>query len=326
LRIGLIGIGRWGENHLRTLLEIGGVEVSVYDTDDSRISDILERYDVNLVSSFEDILDNDGVIIATPAFLHYKHARRCLEAGCSVLVEKPLTLDSKEARQLVEIADKNKSVFGVGHLLLYHPAIIKMKEIMADYGDILYSKTRRVNLGIIREIENVLYSFGSHDISILLYLMGKMPDYVSCVGDAIIQNNIEDIVFLHLDFGGIPSYSHITWLSVEKRQEVVIYAEKGIIWHSDTDDIKLKVLRPEEGRYEGHEWMKICRLSDLDVLPVEIEDASPLRAQLEAFIYAIETKKPMINDGREGLSVLSVLEGAMNSMKMGGPRVEIEKL
>lgn len=319
----MIGIGRWGENHLKTLLDIGGIDVSVYDTDESRISDILERYDVKLVSSFDDILDNDGIIIATPAFLHYKHAKKCLSAGCSVLVEKPLSLNSREAREIVELANKKGLILAVGHLLLYHPAITKMKEIMVSYGDILYLMTRRVNLGIVRDVENVLYSLGSHDVSILIYLMGRMPDSISCVGDALIQKDIEDIVFLHLDFGGTPSYSHITWLSVEKRQEVVIYAEKGIIWHSDTDADKLRVLLPKKGRFEDDEWMKTSRLSDLEVMPIEIENTSPLRAQLEAFIDAIKTKKPMINDGRKGLSVLMVLEGARKSMRSGGERVSI---
>ncbi|MGQ9706491.1 MAG: Gfo/Idh/MocA family protein [bacterium] len=324
MRIGLLGVGRWGENHLRTLLGIDGIEVVVYDNDESKISEINERYNVHLVNSFDDVLDCDGVIIATPAFLHFKHAKECLLAGCSVLAEKPITLKSNEARELVELAEKKGLILGVGHLLLYHPAVMKMKELMADYGDILYLMTKRINLGVVREVENVLYSFGSHDISILLYLMERMPDSISCVGNTLIQKDIEDIIFLHLDFGGTPSHSHITWLSAEKRQEIVIYAERGIIWHSDTDIDKLRIMKPKKGKFEDYEWMKRCRLSDLDIIPVNIENISPLRAQLEAFIDAIATKKPIINDGREGLSVLLVLESAMESMRRYGEWVKVK--
>lgn len=324
MKIGLIGVGRWGENHLRTLLDIGNVEVVVYDTDEGRLSEIIAKYGVESAGSFNEILDAEGVIIATSASYHYEHTKKALNSGCNVLVEKPLALSSDEGMELVEIAEKNSLILGVGHLLVYHPAVIKMKEMLLDYGRQIYVFTRRTNLGVVRDVENTLYSLGVHDVSILLYLFGRMPNGVSCMGDCLLQEQIEDIAFLYMDFDGIPSYSHITWLSVEKRQEVVIFTDRGVIWHSCTGDEPLKVLRPPEDVDTIDDWVRRCRLPELDVQTIEVDDTPPLTVEIEAFLKAIETKSPMITDGREGLEVLLVLEAAMKSIRKGGKRVRVE--
>ena len=313
----LIGAGYWGKNHLRNLLNLKVLH-SVLDTDVSIIAERSKQYpDVNYVKDERVILDNpdiSAVVIATPAENHYKLTKKYLLAGKDVLVEKPLALNVKEGEELVEIAEKEKRILMVGHILQYHSAISKLKEIIdfGDIGEIRYLYSNRLNLGKLRVEENVLWSFAPHDISVILMLMNDQdPIRVSAFGGSYITHGIYDTTVTELVFrNNVKSHIYVSWLHPYKEQKLIVIGSNKMAVFDDVSNEKL-FLYPYKVDFENG---RIPITRKVEYYIVNVERTEPLRQELLHFSECIHNRKTPKTDGKEGLRVLKVLESAQKSL------------
>ena len=276
-----------GKNHLRNLLNLGVLN-TVLDTDDRIIAERSKDYpDVNYVKDESAILDNfdiKAVVISTPAEDHYKHTKKYLLAGKDVLVEKPLSLHVDEGRELIEIAEKEKRILMVGHILQYHSAITKLKEIIdfGDIGEIRYLYSSRLNLGKLRIEENVLWSFAPHDISVILMLMNdKEPVKVSAFGGSYITHGIYDTTVTEIEFlNNVKSHIYVSWLHPYKEQKLIVIGSKKMAVFDDVSTEKL-FLYPYKVDFENG---RIPITQKVEYYIVSIEKTEPLKQELLHFI------------------------------------------
>ncbi|MCP4149644.1 MAG: Gfo/Idh/MocA family oxidoreductase [bacterium] len=315
--IALIGAGNWGKNHLRNLFQLGALN-QVLETSDSIISArIVDFPDVTYVKEDRTILENDeieGVVIAAPAELHYQLTKKYLLAGKDVLVEKPLALTVAEGQELVEIAGKKKRVLMVGHILQFHSAVIKLKELIdsGGLGQIRYIYSNRLNIGKLRTEENVLWSFAPHDISLILMLMGgEEPGKVSATGGAYLNPNIYDTTLTALEFkNGVKGHVFVNWLHPFKEQKLVVVGSDKMAVFDDISEEKLFIY-PHKIMWEKG---KVPVAKKADYNTVEFERKQPLAEELLHFCECIETRNAPKTDGHEALRVLKVLEKAQQSL------------
>ena len=314
----LIGAGYWGKNHLRTLFNLGVLH-SVLDTSELVIAERSKQYpDVCYVKEEKAIIENpdvDAVVIATPAEYHYRLTKKYLLAGKDVLIEKPLALFVKEGEELVEIAEKEKRVLMVGHILQYHPAIVKLKEIIdfGDMGEIRYLYSNRLNLGKLRVEENVLWSFAPHDISVILMLMnGQEPVKISAFGGSYITKGIYDTTVTKLEFSNnVKSHIYVSWLHPFKEQKLIVIGSTKMAVFDDVSTQKLYLFPYKVDLNEG----KIPITQKVEYYIVSVDKTEPLKQELIHFIGCVEGRKTPKTDGREGLRVLRVLEAAQKSLQ-----------
>lgn len=315
--IALVGAGNWGKNHLRNLNELGVLNLVLEKSDDI-ISKRKEDFpDVNFVKHEKFVIDNpeiNGVVIAAPAVLHFELAKKYLLAGKDVMVEKPLALIKEEGEELVNIAQKEKRILMVGHILQYHPAVVKLKEMIdrGDLGKIRYIYSNRLNIGKLRTEENVLWSFAPHDISIILMLMGEEePEKVSAFGGSYLNQAIFDTTLTELEFkNGVKAHIFVSWLHPFKEQKlVVIGSEKMAVF----DDISKEKLFIYEHKIKWEKG-KIPVAEKADYKVVQFEKKQPLREELLHFIECIKSRQTPKTDAKEGLRVLKVLYEAEKSL------------
>lgn len=318
MNISLIGAGYWGKNILRNLKELGVLH-SVYEVSKKRVEELREKYpDVNFVTSLEEVLDNPGikgVCIATPAVTHYDMAKRALLKDKDVFVEKPLSLTIREAEELIKIARERGKILMVGHILQYHPAILKLKELIKNrkLGNIEYIYSNRLNIGKLRVEENILWSFAPHDVSVILMLVGEEPYEVKAFGGAYVTPGIYDVTLTTLSFKqGVKAHIFVSWLHPYKEQKLVVVGDESMAVFDDLTEEKLFVY-PHKIKWEG----KIPVAEKAERYVVEVEKKEPLKEELRHFIECIETRKTPRTDGAEGLRVLKVLERAEKSLKEG---------
>ena len=311
----LIGAGHWWKNHLRNLEKLGVLH-SVLEPDPGNINQGKKDFpDVIYVSDASYILDNPGiqaVVIAAPAVLHLELTKKYLLAGKDVLVEKPLALTAAEGLQLVDIARKENRILMVGHILQYHPAVIKLKELIdaGELGEIRYIYSNRLNIGKLRTEENVLWSFAPHDISlILMFLNGEEPVYVDAYGGAYVKPGIFDTTLTTMEFKNrVKSHIFVNWLHPFKEQKLVVVGSKKMAVFDDVSDNKRKLLiYPHKIDFINGE-IPVARKAES--YPVDFEQKEPLREELLHFIDCIEKRIPPKTDGVEGVAVLKVLEQA----------------
>ncbi len=315
--IALIGVGYWGKNHLRNLSNMGVLH-SVFDIDDRILAERSNDYpDINYLKDENKILNNpeiEAVVIAAPAELHHKLTKKYLLAGKDVLVEKPLALEIKEGEELVELAEKENRILMVGHILQYHSAILKLKEIIdfGDIGEIRYLYSSRLNLGKLRIEENVLWSFAPHDISVILMLLnGQEPVKVKAFGGSYITEGVFDTTVTAMEFGNnVKSHIYVSWLHPFKEQKLIVIGSKKMAVFDDMSSEKL-LLYPYKVDFENG---RIPITQKVEYYIVNIEKKEPLKEELLHFIDCIETRKIPKTDGKEGLRVLRVLESAEKSL------------
>lgn len=335
LKIGIIGTGYWGKHHLRVLSNLNCELVGIADIDLAK--EVLAReYKIRFFTDYKKLLKKvDAVSIVTPPSTHFKIARKALLQGKHVLVEKPFVTTKKEAETLVEIAKDKKKILMIGHIYLYHPAIVELKKIVenGELGNIYYIIASRLNLGIVRSDVNSLWNFAPHDISIILYLLGKLPTEVSCVGQSYIQKDIEDIAFLTFKFpDNILAHVVLSWLHPAKVRELTVVGSKKMAVFDDIDTsspVKIydkgveieKLEKEKEWKSFGEFKMKL-RFGDLITPSVEVKE--PLEAELEHFIECIKSNVPAISNGEKGINELAILEAATKSLKKGGKVVGIK--
>ncbi len=312
--IGLVGLGYWGRNVFRNLVNLLH---TCCDIDTEVLSPYKKKYPaIDFTDSFEDLLRNPeikAVAIATPANTHYKLVKSFLIEGKDVFVEKPLSLTSKEGEELVELAEKNKRILMVGHILHYHPAIIKLKELLSTgvLGKIQYIYSNRLNIGKLRTEENILWSFAPHDISVILMLLDKEPINISAFGGDYLNTNIYDTTLTMLEFQNeIKSHIFVSWLHPYKEQKLVVVGSKAMAVFDDMTEEKL-FLFPHKIEWKNGK-IPIAQKADYQVIPVEKKE--PLKEELNHFIECVVQRKRPITDGREGLKVLRVLERAEISL------------
>ena len=322
--IAVIGAGNWGRNHIRTFSGMKEVNLKyVCDIDEKKLERIKAEYPyIEIAQNPEDIYRDesvDGVVIVTSSETHYPLAKAALEHNKDVFVEKPLTLDSQSSKVLVKTAREKQKILMVGHLLIYHPAVMRIKEIInsGELGDIYYLYSQRLNLGSIRKTETSLWSLGTHDISVALYLLEEEPCTVAAYGDCYIQSDVNDVVFLNLHFPGKKMANiHLSWLDPHKIRKITIVGSRKMVVFDDME-VREKIRIYDKGvdnlnNLSSNEYISL-RFGD--VLIPKLDTIEPLKNEAAHFIDCIKTRENPITDGENGLKVIKILEEAEKSLR-----------
>jgi predicted dehydrogenase len=326
-RVAVIGAGYWGINHVRNFYELGALGM-VCDTSGPSLARIAKRFpDARVEKDFRAALDDEdvsGVVIATPAETHYRLARAAIEAGKDVLVEKPLTLDVAEGEQVVRLAHERRAILMVGHLLEYHPAVLRLRELIGsgELGELRYVYSNRLNLGKVRREENILWSFAPHDIAIILRLVGAWPERVAATGGAYLQPRIADVTVTNMEFPtGVRAHIFVSWLHPYKEQRLVVVGSKRMAVFDDVRKEDKLVVYDQGVEFVNGE--AVTRKND--GVAEQLETAEPLRRQCLQFLKSIETRERPITDGESGLRVLRVLDAAERSLSSGGAPAALDE-
>jgi predicted dehydrogenase len=331
--IAIVGAGAWGKNHIRVFCELPNVRLKyICDQDPSKLLSLQKTYpQTKMIEDVKPILQDPevrGVVVASSALSHYSLSKEIMLADKDVLVEKPMALNTKDAEEMLGVAEKRKKILMVGHLLIYHPVVNRLKEMVTsgELGRLYYIYTQRVNLGVIRQDENALLSFAPHDLSVILHLLEEEPIAVTAYGESYIQKGIEDVVFLGLQFNdGKVANIHLSWLDPHKLRRITIVGSKKMVIFDDMEvSEKLKVY--DKGvkslSYETYGEYLSLRFGDITIPSIKI--AEPLRAEAEHFIQSIESRKEPKTGGRDGLKVVKILMAAQESLKKKGFPIHIK--
>jgi len=323
--IAVIGCGHWGKNLVRNFAELGALH-TLCDIDPNKLEHFKSLYQgITTEISFPEVLRNDkitGVVISTPATLHYPLAKEALLADKDVLVEKPLALRVEEGKELVELAEGRKRVLMVGHLLEYHPGVTKLKELVdkGELGKINYIYSNRLNLGQFRTEENILWSFAPHDISVILLLLGEMPQEVSAHGGYYLHQNIADVTITTMTFAsGVRAHIFVSWLHPYKEQKLVIVGDKRMLLFDD-------VAPQDKLLLYSHKIDWIDRMPvphPEEAHPVEFTMVEPLRLECQHFLECIQTRQQPKTDGNSGLRVLQILHACQRSLQQKGQSIPL---
>ncbi len=321
--LALIGAGYWGKNLARNFHALGCLH-TICDAQAAILKTYQTGYDgVMKTTEIQEVLEDatiSKVAIAAPAALHYQIAKAALLAGKDVYVEKPLCLDESEAQELVELADQKSRVLMVGHLLQYHPCILKLQSLVAqgELGKLHYITSNRLNLGKIRREENALWSFAPHDLSVILSLAGhQMPEQVRCVGGSYLSRDVADTTLTILKFAdGVRAHIYVTWLNPFKEQKLTVVGSTGMVVFDDTRpwNEKLLLYRHYLTWADGQTPTPSKKPGE----PVLVEEAEPLRNECLHFLECCRDRRPPRTDGHEGLRVLRVLQMAQRSLDQDG--------
>ncbi len=324
IRLGVIGAGYWGPNLIRNFAVLKNVSLEkISDLDQTVIDKIKPDYpNTAFTKDAAELFDSDldAICVATSAPTHYELAKKALEAGKHVFCEKPLTLKSNQAKELVELAEKKNRRLMVGHLMLYHPAVRKLRELIEQgkLGDVFYVNSMRVNLGIARSNENALWSLAPHDISIILYLFGSnLPVGVSATGKDFLTRGVEDIVFASLFFNGNQiAHTRVSWLDPEKIRRVKVTGSRGIAIFDDVGKDSVVQFHEDWIEPKGNGVFTNHKSKTPEIF--ELEKVEPLKLECEHFVECVIHGKKPLTDGQNGLNVVSILERAEESLKEKG--------
>jgi predicted dehydrogenase len=331
LRVAVIGAGNWGRNHVRTIASLPEAELTaVCDLDPQRRAQVARQFPAATVTADADeaLARADAVVVATPAVDHPRLAVAAIERGLPVLVEKPFALTSAEARRVAEFAERKGIPVVAGHLLLFHPAVVRLREMLdaGDLGQIFYLYSQRVNLGQVRPDENALWSFGPHDVSVARFLLGARPAAVAARGHSYLQPGIEDVVFLTLEFGsGALAHVQMSWLDPHKERRLTVVGSKRMVVFDDMQPReKLKVFdkgvdRPPEYRSYGES----LSVREGDIFIPRIPNAEPLTAELRHFVAVARGEEQARVTAWDGVEVVEILEVASESLRSDGRAIAL---
>ncbi|NEP01164.1 MAG: Gfo/Idh/MocA family oxidoreductase [Symploca sp. SIO2E9] len=307
----VVGAGNWGKTLVLNFYNLGAL-AGVAEVNPDLRKNILATYpEVVSYSDYQEVLDADvqAVVLATPAPMHYQMALAALKAGKDVFVEKPMTLQTNEARVLAEYAQEHSRILMVGHLLLYQPAIAWMREYLASgkAGEVLHVATQRVKLGKVRTQENVWWSFAPHDISVVLDLLGNPQIHqVQAQGHAMLQQGITDNVHVDIRFeSGQMAHIHCSWYWPLLQRSTVVIASKQMVVY---DEVLQKITVYDKG-VDQH-----LRNLDQGSWSPEVRASEPLRIECEHFLHCLNTREQPHSDGWNGLAVVEILEQAQEAM------------
>jgi predicted dehydrogenase len=334
--IAVTGLGYWGPNWVRNLHQLRCARRMVAcDFDAGRREHIAALYPgVATTARFEEVLDDgelEAVVIATPVSTHYQLARKALEAGKSVLVEKPLAMSCRESAELVRIAREQARTLMVGHTFLYSAPVLKIRELIDDgeLGEVLYIGSTRANLGLFQHDVNVAWDLAAHDISIILTLIGRMPDAVSCQGQSHYGQGVEDVALLTLHFpGNVIAFVHVSWLDPNKIRRTTIVGSRKMLVYDDTlpqEKVRVYDRGVNVHRYYDTygEFHFSYRYGDIQI--PRIEESEPLRVECQHFVECVRDGTTPLTDGLDGLRVVSVLEAANLSLRERGQTVPVDR-
>ena len=304
----VIGAGYWGNNHIRTLSKLNSLS-GVVEIDEKKLKPILIKYpNVQGYKSIEDALleEYDGFTIATPAKTHFEIAKTIIKSGKNLLIEKPLTLSIEEAEELVYLTEENNVNAMVGHVLLFHPAIIKIKKMIenGDIGNLQYIYSNRLNLGKVRTEENVFWSLAPHDLAIFQYFTNSMPTNIQAKGSTFLQKGIPDSTLTQLEYkNGVKGHIFVSWLHPFKEHRLVVIGSEAMISFEDSlDDKPLKFYSKKFDLNYG-----VPEKVDGPVELIPYEKRMPLEIELEYFLNHLMGKKPKISNIYHGLQVVRIL-------------------
>jgi len=307
----VIGAGHWGKNLVRTFYELGAL-AGVAEASPALRTELSGKYpDIRLYDDHREALQADvqALVIATPAPTHYPIALEALQAGKDVFIEKPMTLSSAEAEHLVQLADERSRILMVGHLLLYQPAVEELKRLIdaGAIGELKSIHQERLKLGRVRSVENVLWSFGVHDLAVILRLAGRAPEEIQVVGHRIIQNGIEDDVYLHLRFANdLTAHLHTSWLWPELRRRLTVIGTAGMIVFDEERQVLIhhrKGINPDLSNRDEGETI------------VFQSSEPPLTRECLHFLECVRDRRQPVSDGRNGLEVVRILELASRQLQ-----------
>lgn len=330
--IAVVGLGNWGQHLARIFYQLESLAVCC-DSDEKKLAKFRRHFHgARFTNSYDEIINDEkieGVIIASPAVAHYDMAKKSLFKGKPTFVEKPMTLNSRQGEELVKIARQQGVPLMVGHLMKYHPAILKIKDIIdkGELGDIYYLYSQRVNLGTIRKDENALWSFAPHDISVALYLLGDGIEDVSARGECYLQNGIQDVVFLNIRYKNKCMVNiQISWLDPYKERKITIVGSKKMVAFDDMESAeKIKIYDKGVHREPGYEsYGDSLTLRFGDIYIPKIDMAEPLKLECQHFLECVKSKKEPRSSGEEGVKVVKVLEKAQESMEKNGVPVSLK--
>jgi predicted dehydrogenase len=330
VRIGVVGLGYWGPNLARNFSQLPEADlVWCCDADDARRERVATQFPkVRLTARYDDLLEDeslDAVVVATPVPTHHALAREALLAGKHVFVEKPLAWTAADARDLDSLSNETGRTLMVGHLLRFHPGVVKLRELIesGELGDVLYVYGNRQNLGVIREDENALWSLGVHDISVVLYLLGGRPVEVSARGESYVRPGVEDVVFGYVKLAnGQVGHLHLSWLDPHKMRRMTVVGSKRMAVFDDMEPER-KVTVYDKGPMEIAPGKITTHTGDITIPAISREE--PLRIECRAFIEAVRSGghgHPA--NGAEGVAVVDVLQGMQRSLDEGGATVALE--
>ena len=311
LRVGQAGLGGWGTNLARNFADLAEL-AWLTDPADGKEEAFTSRYpQARWAASFDEMLadpDLDAVVVATPVPTHYELAKQALEAGKHVFVEKPPAMKAVEIDELVAIAEERDLVLMPGHLLLYHPGVQKLKELVqsGELGEVLYIYGNRVNLGVIRAHENALWSLGVHDLSVILYLLDEDPEVAVAHGRDCLQPGVQDVVFCYLRFpSGKVAHMHLSWLDPHKmRKMTVVGREKMAVLDDMELERKITV-------YEKFPWQQTdggwqTRTGDIHIPRIATDE--PLKLECREFLRLVSGEGDRRKVARDGARVVRALD------------------
>lgn len=343
VRVGVIGVGYWGPNHVRNFAQASGADLrAVCDLKIDRLK-VIQAHNpsVRVTTDLGDLLKDDAVealVIAVPASLHYAVARQALEHNKHVLVEKPMAMSSKEARELIRLAEARGKVLMVGDTFQYNAAVRKVKELIQGgaLGDVYYIFSQRLNLGQVREDVDTMWNLAPHDVSIVLNWFGEEPSHVTAKGLCCLKPPLFDVVMLIMDFpSGRSAFLIVSWLSPERVRKIsVVGSQKMVVYDDVSVDAKVQIYdkgvdrilngAPIRDHTNFGEFQLLVRSGDL-LIP-KINFMEPLRLECEHFLECVRTGTRPLTDGESGLRTTRVLEAASSSLARGGSPVTLEEV
>jgi predicted dehydrogenase len=327
VRVGAIGCGYWGPNLIRNFMELPTSKlVAIADKKPERLQQAKTWYPgLKVTANYEDLfkMNLDAVVIATPPATHFEIARQCLLNGLNVLVEKPLTLDSRHSEELIHIAEMNDRILMVGHTFEYNPAVLMLKQIIdrGEIGDVYYVDMVRANLGLFQRRLNVLWDLAPHDLSIILHLLGEMPTSISAHGGDCVLRGVQDIVYMHLSFpNNVIVHIQSSWLSPRKIRRTTVVGSQKMVVYDDIEEERIKIYDKGVNPPAYTETLEEFHWSyrNGDVVTPHINFTEPLRAECQHFIESIINHTTPRTDGCNGLRVVQLLEAAERSLHNGG--------
>ena len=311
--IGVVGLNYWGPNLVRNFNDLANL-TWLCDLDEEHLNPIAARYpNARATTSFDDLLADDeldAVVIATPVPTHYALAKQALEAGKHVFVEKPPAMRSAEMDELVALAVDRDRVLMPGHLLLYHPGVLKVKDLIdkGELGDVLCVYGNRVNLGIVRSNENALWSLGVHDLSVILYLLDEDPELATAQGSASIHPGVEDVVFCFLRFpSGKIAHMHLSWLDPHKMRKMTVVGDQKMVVFDDMEPERKVTVYEKRAGAAGE-------LFSGDISIPKISTHEPLRLECTYFLELIDGQHDKAKVARDGARVVRALEMLTKSL------------
>jgi len=327
-RIGVIGCGYWGPNLIRNLTKVTDCQVvAVADKRAERLEAVKHlNPGMSVTTAARELVDSDsidGIVIATPISTHFEIAKACLTHGKHVLIEKPMTTNVADARELIQLAQENGRVLMVDHTFIYSGAVRKLREIIDSgaLGEIYYYDSVRLNLGLFQPDVNVLWDLAPHDFSLLTHLLDKKPTHVSALGSSPVRWNgwrRESIAYVNVELeGGTLAHFHLNWLSPVKLRRTLIGGSRRMVMYDHLDsDNQLKIFDKGVEILEDHDRYKVLvQYRTGDLLVPKVDQTEALESACRHFIHCIQTGEKPITDGHAGLRVVELLQAADQSIK-----------